>query len=102
MTRSFLFEYKELTLRNVNLLILGKVGFRIGDYKVADYHTVMESGRCMECGAKEVDGFSCYELFGFPLSGNIVIQRYMLYILACFMLYQRSFQFYRGRLPIAG
>ena len=43
----------------------------------------------MECGAKEVDGFSCYELFGFPLSGNIVIQRYMLYILACFMLYAK-------------
>ncbi len=29
--------------------------------------TFMKTGRCIECGAKETDGFSCYELFGFPL-----------------------------------
>ena len=29
--------------------------------------TVMKTGRCIECGAKETEGFSCYELFGFPL-----------------------------------
>ncbi|RAR40604.1 hypothetical protein DP091_28105 [Paenibacillus sp. MDMC362] len=34
---------------------------------MVDHRTVMESGRCMEYGAKEIDGFSCYELFGFPL-----------------------------------
>ncbi|MFD0710820.1 DUF5946 family protein [Paenibacillus sp. GCM10027626] len=34
---------------------------------MVDNRTVMESGRCTECGAKETDGFSCYELFGFPL-----------------------------------
>ena len=34
---------------------------------MVDNNTVMESGRCIECGAKEIDGFSCYELFGFPL-----------------------------------
>ncbi|MFS0839221.1 DUF5946 family protein [Paenibacillus sp. 1P03SA] len=28
---------------------------------------VTESGRCMECGAAGIDGFSCWELFGFPL-----------------------------------
>lgn len=27
----------------------------------------MQAGRCIECGAKETDGLSCYELFGFPL-----------------------------------
>ncbi|WP_217557341.1 DUF5946 family protein [Paenibacillus sp. GbtcB18] len=34
---------------------------------MVDNSTVMESGRCMECGAAGIDGFSCYELFGFPL-----------------------------------
>lgn len=34
---------------------------------MVDNRTVMESGRCMECGAAEINGFSCYELFGFPL-----------------------------------
>ncbi|MCR8842349.1 DUF5946 family protein [Paenibacillus sp. SC116] len=34
---------------------------------MVDNRTVMENGRCIECGAKSVDGFSCYELFGFPL-----------------------------------
>jgi Family of unknown function (DUF5946) len=34
---------------------------------LVDNHTIMDSGKCMECGAKETDGFSCYELFGFPL-----------------------------------
>lgn len=34
---------------------------------MVDNNTVMKAGRCIECGAKEADGFSCYELFGFPL-----------------------------------
>lgn len=34
---------------------------------MVDNNTVMESGTCMECGAREIDGYSCYELFGFPL-----------------------------------
>lgn len=34
---------------------------------MVDNNTIMESGRCIECGAKETDGLSCYELFGFPL-----------------------------------
>ncbi|AOT69478.1 DUF5946 family protein [Geosporobacter ferrireducens] len=34
---------------------------------MVDNNTVMKSGRCLECGSKETDGFSCYELFGFPL-----------------------------------
>jgi len=34
---------------------------------MVDNNTIMKAGRCIECGAKETDGFSCYELFGFPL-----------------------------------
>jgi hypothetical protein len=34
---------------------------------MVDNNTVMEFGRCIECGAMERDGFSCYEQFGFPL-----------------------------------
>lgn len=34
---------------------------------MVDNNTVMKDGRCMECGARETEGFSCYELFGFPL-----------------------------------
>ncbi|MCC3373726.1 DUF5946 family protein [Cohnella sp. REN36] len=34
---------------------------------MADMITIMESGKCMECGAKEIDGLSCFELFGYPL-----------------------------------
>lgn len=34
---------------------------------MVDNNTIMEFGRCIECGAKEADGHSCYELFGFPL-----------------------------------
>lgn len=34
---------------------------------MVDNHTWMENGKCMECGAKEIDGLSCYEMFQFPL-----------------------------------
>ncbi|MEG1797353.1 MAG: DUF5946 family protein [Clostridium sp.] len=34
---------------------------------MVDNNTIMKFGRCIECGAKEADGHSCYELFGFPL-----------------------------------
>lgn len=34
---------------------------------MVDNSTVMEAGKCIECGAKGRDGYSCYELFGFPL-----------------------------------
>ena len=34
---------------------------------MVDNNTVMKSGRCIECGTRETNGFSCYELFGFPL-----------------------------------
>lgn len=34
---------------------------------MVDNHTIMESGACIECGAQEIDGLSCYEMFQFPL-----------------------------------
>lgn len=34
---------------------------------MVDNNTIMKNGRCIECGARETDGFSCYEMFQFPL-----------------------------------
>ena len=34
---------------------------------MVDNDTVMKYGKCMECGASEIDGLSCYEMFQFPL-----------------------------------
>jgi Family of unknown function (DUF5946) len=34
---------------------------------MVDNNTVMKSGKCIECGANEIDGLSCYEMFQFPL-----------------------------------
>ncbi|MFC5465978.1 DUF5946 family protein [Lederbergia graminis] len=34
---------------------------------MVDNNTVMESGKCVECGASEKDGYTCYEMFQFPL-----------------------------------
>lgn len=34
---------------------------------MVDNNTIMDLGKCIECGAKETDGFSCYEMFQFPL-----------------------------------
>ncbi|WP_071393337.1 DUF5946 family protein [Bacillus tuaregi] len=34
---------------------------------MVDNNTMMKDRKCMECGAKETDGFSCYEMFQFPL-----------------------------------
>ncbi|MBP0725341.1 hypothetical protein J5Y03_09080 [Bacillus sp. RG28] len=34
---------------------------------MVDNNTIMESGICIECGAKGIDGLSCYEMFQFPL-----------------------------------
>ncbi|GIO31209.1 MULTISPECIES: DUF5946 family protein [Paenibacillus] len=34
---------------------------------MVDNDTIMENGRCIECGAMETDGLSCHEMFHFPL-----------------------------------
>jgi hypothetical protein len=38
-----------------------------GLFAMVDNNTVMKSGKCIECGASEIDGYSCYEMFQFPL-----------------------------------
>lgn len=35
---------------------------------MVDNNTIMNSGKCIECGAHEIDGLSCYEMFQFPLA----------------------------------
>lgn len=35
---------------------------------MVDHTTIMKNGPCMECGALELDQYSCYEQFGFPLA----------------------------------
>lgn len=34
---------------------------------MVDNNTVMEDGKCIECGANQTEGHSCYEMFQFPL-----------------------------------
>ncbi|MCX7745268.1 MAG: DUF5946 family protein [Clostridia bacterium] len=34
---------------------------------MVDNSTVMKAGICIECGTRETDGLSCYEMFSFPL-----------------------------------
>lgn len=60
---------------------------------MVDNNTVMEHGRCMECGARETDGLSCYEMFGFPLvwehnDPELYAQHF--WLVSCYMLQHSS------------
>ncbi|GIO95637.1 hypothetical protein J14TS5_07230 [Paenibacillus lautus] len=58
-----------------------------------DNRTVMESGSCIECGAKGIDGFSCYELFGFPLvweHRDPALYALHFWLVSCYMLQHPS------------
>ncbi len=60
---------------------------------MVDNNTVMESGRCIECGAKEIDGFSCYELFGYPLvweHNDPKLYALHFWLVACYMIQHPS------------
>ncbi|UHA73492.1 DUF5946 family protein [Paenibacillus sp. 481] len=60
---------------------------------MVDNSTVMESGQCVECGAKGIDGFSCYELFGFPLiweHNNPKLYALHFWLVACYMIQHPS------------
>ena len=60
---------------------------------MAGNNTVMISGECIECEAKETDGLSCYELFGFPLvcehnDPNMFVPHF--WLVSCYMIQHLS------------
>jgi hypothetical protein len=69
---------------------------------MVDNNTVMKFGRCIECGTRETDGFSCYELFGFPLvweHNDPKLYELHFWLVSCYMIqHPRSFELYRRRI----
>jgi len=60
---------------------------------MVDNNTVMKAGRCIECGAKETDGFSCYEQFGFPLvweHNDPKLYEQHFWLVSCYMIQHPS------------
>ncbi|MBD8499726.1 DUF5946 family protein [Paenibacillus arenosi] len=60
---------------------------------MVDNSTVMESGRCIECGARGIDGHSCYELFGYPLvweHNNPDLYALHFWLVSCYMIQHPS------------
>lgn len=60
---------------------------------MVDNSTVMKSGRCIECGTKSIDGFSCYELFGFPLvweHNDPKLYELHFWLVSCYMIQHPS------------
>ena len=60
---------------------------------MVDNNTVMKSGRCIECGARETHGYSCYELFGFPLvweHNDPKLYELHFWLVSCYMIQHPS------------
>lgn len=60
---------------------------------MVDNNTIMKAGKCIECGAKETDGFSCYELFGFPLvweHNDSELYALHFWLVSCYMIQHPS------------
>ncbi|HHY72174.1 MAG TPA: hypothetical protein GX497_02905 [Bacillus bacterium] len=60
---------------------------------MVDNNTVMKAGRCIECGARETDGFSCYEQFGFPLMwehNDPKLYEQHFWLVSCYMIQHPS------------
>lgn len=60
---------------------------------MVDNNTVMKFGRCIECGTRETDGFSCYELFGFPLvweHNDPKLYELHFWLVSCYMIQHPS------------
>ncbi|MFC4388944.1 DUF5946 family protein [Gracilibacillus marinus] len=58
-----------------------------------NHYTVMESGRCIECGAREIDGYSCYQLFEFPLvweHNDAKLYELHFWLVSCYMIQHPS------------
>ena len=55
--------------------------------------TEMKLGQCAECGAKEIDGYSCYEQFGFPLTwehNDPALYALHFWLVTCYMIQHPS------------
>ncbi|MFF3926184.1 DUF5946 family protein [Paenibacillus lactis] len=60
---------------------------------MVDQTTIMKSGRCIECGALELDQYSCYEQFGFPLAWeqqNPELYALHFWLVSCYMIQHPS------------
>ncbi|WNF24769.1 DUF5946 family protein [Mesobacillus jeotgali] len=60
---------------------------------MVDNNTIMESGKCIECGAKETDGLSCYEMFQFPLvweHNDSKLYALHFWLVSCYMIQHPS------------
>lgn len=60
---------------------------------MVDNNTVMELGRCIECGCRETDGYSCYELFQFPLvweHNDPKLYELHFWLVSCYMIQHPS------------
>ncbi|MED1205272.1 DUF5946 family protein [Heyndrickxia acidicola] len=60
---------------------------------MADNHTIKEAGKCMECGASEVDGLSCYEMFQFLLvweHNDPALYQLHFWLVSCYMIQHPS------------
>jgi hypothetical protein len=53
----------------------------------------MKMGRCVECGAKEINGFSCHEQFTFPLvweHNDPALYALHFWLVSCYMIQHPS------------
>ncbi|WP_147535178.1 DUF5946 family protein [Bacillus marasmi] len=60
---------------------------------MVQFHTVMEKGRCSECGAREIDGHSCHEMFQYPLvweHNDPKLYDLHFWLVSCYMLQHPS------------
>lgn len=60
---------------------------------MVDNNTIMKDGRCIECGASEIDGISCIEQFGFPLiweHNDPKLYALHFWLVSCYMLQHPS------------
>lgn len=60
---------------------------------MVDNSTTMKDGRCTECTANMIDGYSCYEMFEAPLvweHNNIKLYELHFWLVSCYMIQHPS------------